>query len=198
MAKDTVKGMERLLQCPEPNMPSAGERVYLDINVGGIIAGAEERGLDLAVAGSLANTSALVGLNVVVSPVGALGTWRCAIFGKTVFSVASPQGYLDAAEFELNIGAVVVNPEYNVLSLNLIDNGLNPQNCAPHSAYIAFHNYGTNPARAVLYFDGDTVQAHDLTSLLCSTSNLATTHTMRILVGDTPYWILMSNTGPAA
>jgi hypothetical protein len=198
MSKDYIAGKENLEACPRPAMASSGEQTYLDINVGGIIAGAEEHGLDIAVAGSLASGSSLVGLNVVVSPVGALGTWRCAVFGRAAYTVSGGQGYIDAAEFELFIDAVAVNPEYNVLSLNLIDNGLNPQNCAPHSAYIAFHKYGTNPARAVLYFDGDTVQAHDTVSLLCSTSDKAATHMMRILVGDTPYWILMNNVGPAA
>jgi hypothetical protein len=197
MSKDYITGKENLEACPQPALASSGEQTYLDLNVGAVPAGVEEHGLDIALVGVMAATSGLVGLNVAVAPTGGLGSWRCAIFGRTTLSVASPQGYLDAAEFELAIGAVAVNPDYNVLSLNLIDNGLNPQNCAPHSCYIAMHKYGTNPARAVLYFDGDAVQAHDLTSLLCSTADKAATHAMRILIGDTPYWILMSSVGPS-
>jgi hypothetical protein len=158
----------------------------------------EVRGTDLAFTGSLYGSgSTAVGQNIVLTTAGTGGTWASALYAKisqgTTKNVA---GYLCAAEFEISLAACTGGPaQFSVLTLNSADNN----STATIRSFIWMREYGSLANNAFVRFglgSEFTVATTDKTTLLSTAADLGVSHTLRILVGETPYWILLNATGP--
>jgi hypothetical protein len=152
-------------------------------------AGTEARGINLAYTGTLASNSQVVGINSAVTTAGTGGVWAAGIYGSvTQGAIKNVNGYIAGAEFEvINSAANVSN--WFPLVLNASNSG---GDHGQNEAYIALHDYGSTPMNNLFYFAEDTVAAGGI--LKAKTAAEHPTHTLRILVGDTPYYIFLSTT----
>jgi len=171
----------------------SADRVNVVTAAARVISG-EEHAVDINMNGTLSSGDSMVGLNVAVTPTGTAGMWVSAIFAKvTQGTTKHVNGYLCAAELELNITGTYNPSDWAVLVLNSGDNNTGGQ---VHSSYILFRDYGTSEPEQVFRFYDASVGTTNGTSLFSSASagwEDNCTHTMRIMVGTTPYWILLSN-----
>ena len=149
----------------------------------------EEHGFDLAVTGTMASGTGMVGLNVAVTPAGTAAAWVSGIYAKvTQGTTKRVDGYISGAEFE------VVNTNTNpsdwfplVLNANSTNNG-------QHSAYIALRSYGTLALNQLLWIEDQTIGSDGNTTSLVSANNpAACTHTIRFMIDNTAYWIMCVN-----
>jgi len=173
-----------------------------DLNVGQAV-GVEKHGLELnATATLVASNSAIVGLNVTTTTAGSAGTWASAIYGKVVEGTTkNVNGYISVAELELSIAGTYNPSDITVLCLNSTITNTALANCT-HKAYMFLRDYGTDAGAALgstsmpnLFWFGDqTIGADtDGASLLAANTIASSTHTIRFLVGTTPYYIMCAN-----
>lgn len=157
----------------------------------------EVHGLEVAFTGTLSSGDAIIGGNFAVTTAGTAGMWASGIYAKVVQGATkNVSGYLCAAEFELqNTAALSSDNAVLVLtSSSAVTGGIT---CVP---YIMLREYGgvTTPGDALVRIFGDagqtgTTNANILWSTV--TSAKTNTHTIRIMVGSTPYYIMCSNSG---
>lgn len=155
----------------------------------GTISGAgESHGLDMVTTGTLGSGGVLVGGNFAVTTAGTAGEWVSGIYAKVIQGTTkNVNGYISGAEFEV----VNTNTDASdwfplVLNANSVDNGA-------HSSYIGLRSYGTTALNSLLWIEDQTIGTTSETSLVSTGIKAASTHTLRIIIDDTPYWILLSN-----
>ena len=150
--------------------------------------------LDLSYIGALSSGGEAVGANLVTTTAGTAGSWASAIYAKIIQGTTkNVNGYLCAAEFELAIAGSYNSSDCAVLVLNSTIS--NTGGAISHPAYIYIREYGSKKMDNLLWF-GDATIGSGKTTLLSTTSDLAATHTVKVLVGTTPLWVLCNNVGP--
>jgi len=169
---------------------------------GGTSVSGEKHLSDFAFSGSLTSGLYLVAQNIVLTTAGTAGSWACGLYVKTVEGTTkNVNGYLNAAEFELSVAGTYSPSDMCVLALNSTLTNTAMANCS-HPAYIFLRDYGTAGGAALgatsmnnLFWFGDqTIGAdNDATSLLAANSIAISTHTIRFLIGNTPYYIMCAN-----
>jgi len=149
----------------------------------------EQHGTDLDVAGKLSSGDSLVGLNVTVTPTGTAGTWVSGIYAKvTQGNTKAVNGYISGAELEVINTANNVSDNF-VLVLNSNSSG---NQRGQHESYIALRSYGTKAANSFIWIEDQTIGAdNDVTSLIAANNPTAATHTIRIIVDDTAYYLMV-------
>jgi len=159
---------------------------------GGTSVSGETHVSDLAMSGALISGSGLVGQNIVLTTLGTAGSWACGLYVKTVEGTTkNVNGYLNAAEFELAVGGTYNPSDMCVLALNSTITNTAMVNCS-HPAYVYLRDYGTATMNNLFWFADASIGAAD--SALLSTKNAAAvSHTIKILIGGTPYWIMVSD-----
>jgi len=157
----------------------------------------EKHAVDISVTGSTASGGSVVGLNIVATTSGTAATWAAGLFARiTEGATKNVNGYLCAAEFELNVGAGAYNPsDCGVLVLNSWIDNVNYGNIS-HPAYIHLREYGVSKMTNLLWFGDAVIGTTSKATLLSTSADLAASHTIKILVGATPLWILCNATGP--
>ena len=155
----------------------------------------ELHGWELNYTGTNISAANLVGLNIAFTTAGTAGGWNAALFAKiTQGSTKNVNGYLCAAEFEVNQSADNVS-DWFVLVLNAANNGAQQ---GSHSSYIALRDYGSLDLNSLLWISDHTVASNDTTVLMSSTGAKTHSHSIRIVgPGSTPYWLMVTSTGPA-
>lgn len=155
----------------------------------------EEHAMDITYTGILSSGDSLVGLNVAVVPTGTAAAWVSGIYAKvTQATTKSVSGYISAAELEV-VQSGTYNPaDWAVLVLNSNNSIVSGSQAA--AAYIFLRDYGSVALPTLLRFYDATIAITDKTTLLSTSAALASTHTIRMLIGTTPYWILLNNVGP--
>ena len=158
----------------------------------GTISG-EVHGLDVAWTGTLSSGDAIVGGNFAVTTAGTAGVWASGIYAKvTQGTTKNVNGYISGAEFE------VINANTNVSDWFPLVLNANSTTNSSHSSYIALRDYGSTALNSLLWFGDASVASQSDSALISSVQNdHASTHTIRIIIGETPYWILLSNSGPS-
>jgi hypothetical protein len=163
----------------------------------------EVHAFDLKATGSTRSGGSIVGHNIVLTTAGTAGTWASAIYAKvTEGTTKNINGYISAAELELAIGGTYNPSDLGVLVLNSTITNTNLGNCT-HKAYIYLRDYGTDSGAALgstsmpnLFWFGDQTIGSDSdgASLLAANTIASSTHTIRFLIGTTPYYIMCANT----
>jgi len=159
----------------------------------------EEHAIDLTHGGTLSSGDSMVGVNIATTPSGTGGLWVAGIFAKvTQGATKTCEGYLSAAEFELNNECTTACAAFPLV-LNYNDSSA--KSMQGQDAYIALRDYGSNDVTNLFWLA-------DLAAGTTSNTTLFTTagagyedncdyaikfvHTASL----TPYWILVSSTGP--
>ncbi len=172
---------------------------YLDVDAGAV--SAEEHAFDIVNTGTLSSGDSLVGANIVTTCAGSAGSWVSGLYVKTVQASKMVNGYLCAAEFELN--SVAANASDNsIIVLNSTSNHTgSPPACTP---YITLREYGTTPANVLFRIFGDSGQgalnSTDATKLVTQLTNGFESNVdcaIRCMVGSTAIWLLGSTTTAA-
>lgn len=155
----------------------------------------EEHLVDLTYGGTLSSGDGMVGLNVAVTPSGTAAAWVSGIYAKvTQGATKAVNGYISAAELEV-INAAANVSDWFVLVLNAQNNGANQ---GSHSSYIALRDYGSLDIASLLWVGDHSIGTNDTAVLMSSTGAKTHSHSIRFIVGSTPYWIMCTSTGPAA
>jgi hypothetical protein len=162
----------------------------------------EEHGVDIVNTGTLSSGDSIVGLNIVTTPAGTAGTWASGIYAKVVQGTTKRvNGYLSVAELELSIAGTYNPSDLAVLVLNSTITNTALVNCT-HKGYIWLRDYGTDGGAALgstsmpnlFIFMDQTIGADtDGASLLAANTIASSTHTIRFVVGTTPYYIMCAN-----
>lgn len=164
--------------------PAAGQSP-IDVYMTGLRPCAHLEAVPILVAGS-----EYIGLNIAVTPTGASGNWVTSIFAKVTYGATLlSQGYIDVAEFELV--STNTSPCYCfALGLNF-----NSAATDPHSAFIALRDYGAAPCKNVFYLGTEIEAAVGTKADVLFSTNVAgdATHHLRIMIGATKYYIMLSN-----
>lgn len=189
MTTDVTKAVQAF---NDPDGSTLQYKLAWTITPPAIAASAEEHGIEINYTGTMASSSGAVALNIAMTTAGTAGAWACGIFAKVIEGATkNVNGYLNAAEFELQVAAT--NPsDYCVMALNSI---ITTSLCS-HPAYMYMRDYGTTAMQNLFWFADQAVGTTSKTVLLSSTSDLAASHTIRFLISGTPYWILCNSTGP--
>jgi len=177
-----------------------------DMNVGSLVTGAELHGLTITAAGTFAGGSTgLVGLNVVTTTAGSAGMWANAIYARVVEGTTkNVNGYISVAEFQAEVAQTTAPPcSIQILALNsaVTHTGMRS---GSGMAYIGLHDYGSDAGvfngqtsmNALFLFAEQTISGTDPdgTSLLAPNTIAISTHTIRFLIGATPYYIMCADT----
>lgn len=143
--------------------------------------------------GTMTSSKDAVGQNIVLTTAGSSGNWAAALYAQVKQGTTkNVSGYLTAAEFEVTLAAVSNVSEWAVMTLNSSDSNTS----GSVRSYIWLRDYGTLAMNSLLRFGDAQIGTTSKTALLSTTSDLAASHTIRILIGSTPYWILLNATGP--
>ena len=169
---------------------------------GGTLVSGETHISDMAASGTLSSGKGLVAQNIVLTTKGTAGSWACGLYVKTIEGTTkNVNGYLNAAEFELSVAGSYNPSDMCVLALNSTLTNTAMSNCS-HPAYIYLRDYGTAGGAALgatsmnnLFWFGDQTIGSDTdgASLLAANSIAISTHTIRFLIGSTPYYIMCAN-----
>ncbi len=170
---------------------------YITADLGAI--SGEEHGESLALTGTLSSGDSIVGKNIVVTTGGTAGTWASAIFAKVVQGTTkNVNGYICAAEFEVDLGSVsgtLSNHFVLVLNYNHDDADITS---VSHHGYMQLHSYGDVDPRYFLNIQDFTIGTKADTSMVSTFADGAhISHSIKIQIGTTPYWILCSSTAPS-
>jgi hypothetical protein len=82
--------------------------------------------------------------------------------------------------------------EWAVMTLNSWDNNT----VGSYRTYIWLRDYGSLAMNSLLRFSDASIATTTKGALLSTSADLASTHVIRMLIGSTPYWILVNNVGP--
>jgi len=156
--------------------------------------GTERHNVELVSTATMASGGNYVNLNITTTTAGTAAAWVSGIYSKiTQGSTKNVNGYFCAAEFELVNSAANESANF-VLVLNASNSGAN---VSGQSAFIAFREYGST-ARRDLFWLGteieDAVGTKSATTLFSTNVATVATHHLRITVGATPYYIMLTNT----
>ena len=134
----------------------------------------------------------MVGLNIAMTTAGTAAAWNSAIYAKiTQSTTKNVNGYLSVAEFEL------INSNTNVSDWFVLVLNANSTTVGSHSSYVALRTYGTLDLNSLLWFPDHTVETNDTTVLVSTGADATATTYMRVIgPSATPYWIMMTTTGP--
>lgn len=141
-----------------------------------------------------------VTLNIATTVAGSLGTWASSIFAKITQTVNSVDGYICAAELEVNKSGSYTNRNYAVIVLN---NGNNMSGSQSSSAFILCREYGSNVLNALVKFgDNASYSASASAAVVVSAAaDGAATHKVRFITTiagvATPMWFLATTVAPA-
>ena len=157
----------------------------------GTISG-EVHGLAVSMTGTLSSGDGMVAGNFIATTSGTAAAWVSGIYAKVVQGASkNVSGYISGAEFEVISSVTVDVSDWFVLVLNA-----NSKCNGQHSAYIALRNYGTTALNQLLWIEDQTIGSdNDETSLVAANNPTAATHTIRIMVDDTPYYLMVCNAG---
>jgi hypothetical protein len=137
-----------------------------------------------------------VGNAMLVTTNGSGRTWAAGSYTQIQQgSVKNVTGYITAAEFEVTLAAVANVSEWAVITLNSSDSNA----IGSYRSFIWLREYGSMKMNSLLRFgetEYNSIAATDKTTLLSTAGDLATTHTIRCMVGTTPIWITCNNVGP--
>lgn len=134
-----------------------------------------------------------VGTGIQLNTNGTGRTWAAGIFANiTQGTTKNVSGYLTAAEFEVKLSAVTYMSEWSVMTLNSWDNNT----VGSYRTYIWLRDYGSMKMDSLLRFSDASIATATKSALLSTSADLTSSHVIRILIGTTPYWILLNATGP--
>ena len=152
--------------------------------------GTERHTIEVVSTATMASGGNYAGLNIVVTTGGTAATWVSPLYCKVVQgSTKNVNGYLCAAEFEMTNSAA--NESANaVIVLNSSNSGANKN---AQSAFIFLRDYGSSQCQNFLWIADSTMGSGSATSLVSSKTSAAVSHTLKIYIGSTPYWIMLSN-----
>jgi len=163
---------------------------------GTITAGEEWHHNEIVCAPVLTAGSSFVGQNIVVNAIGISGSWVSGSFTKVAIDPATfvGGGYISAAEFELAISGTLQTCDFGVIVLDgAQSNTFSP--VMPRGSFILINDWGdTKIPNFVRVMNQSVGSDGDTTSMFAaSDSTRVSTHTLKIMVGTTPYWILCSS-----
>jgi hypothetical protein len=172
---------------------------YINADAGTITG--EEHCSDIVNTGTLSSGDSLVGLNIVTTAAGTAGSWVSGLYVKTVQASKMVNGYICAAEIELQSTAAGAS-DNAVLVLNSTRNHTgSPPACDP---YIMLREYGTTYGNVFVRIFGDTGQgATNAVNAALLVSQAKAAHeadcdvVIRCMVGSTPVWLLATTVAPS-
>lgn len=169
---------------------------YYNVNSGAL--SSEEHAWYLAATGELSSGDSYVGVNVLTTVTGTAGSWVSGIFVKATQAAKYVNGYICAAEFELQ--STAANASDNAV---LVLNSTRNHTGSPPAAdpYILLREYGTTYANCFVRVFDDTGQsgAASATALVATGCADAASNTMvRCMLGSTPIWLLATTSAPSA
>lgn len=169
--------------------------IYLSVGTSTTPISGEEHALDVDYAGLCSSGDSMVGLDVSVTPAGSAATWVSGIFAKVnQTSTKAVSGYLCAAELEINLGGSYNPSDWAVLVLNSNDDNTGSNS---NNAVILVRDYGNRePANFVRLYD-TTPGSGSPTALFTAETSGTLSHLLRIMVGTTPYWIMVTDDVPS-
>ena len=159
----------------------------------GSITTTETHGMDIVYTGTY-TTGSLVGLNVITTGKGTASNWCAAAYFQMVLGTTNyVTGYAVAGEFEIKTSGTANAGDVACIMLdsNVSRAGSECQ------AYIMLQDFGTTyTTNNFLYGLGLSPATADATKLFSTAAAPRThTHSLRIRMGSTPYWIMCSTTG---
>ena len=165
------------------------------VNITGTLAGTttgESHGLNVVTTGTTGAGGNLVGVNSVLTASGAAGLWESAVYGKVVQPAgqALAGGYISGGEFEVNNANTGAMNEMFPL---VLDSNNAAASYHPTSAYIWVQDFGTAKMPNLFNITGATIGAGNMVQTAAK-SGVVSTHSLRIQINGTAYYIPMSTT----
>lgn len=162
----------------------------------------EEHLLSVAYGGTLSSGDSMIGINSAVTPIGTGGAWVAGIFASvTQGATKAVNGYISAAEFELNNSAALASA-MSCLTLNWNNSSSSPG--APGGstqAYIQLRDYSSGtPCSNLFEFTDLTVGTTTTTEIMTSVSDgyeANCLYALKFTVKNVPYWFLVSKVDPS-
>jgi len=153
----------------------------------------EAHAVDVVSGGELSSGDNLVGVNVVLTPTGTAGQWASAVYGKTVQTgTKTVNGYISGGEFEVadtnaapsEVHTLVLDGNSTVYDAN--------------SSYIWVQDFGATDMPNLFKISGDDVGSTSATTMFSTypEASEAVTHSLKVMIDGTPYWIMMTNVAP--
>ena len=142
---------------------------------------------------TMISSGVAVGLRVAIAPAGTLGSVVDALYVSfTEDTTKRVWGYFSAAEFELVMGAAAHDlASHAVLVLDYMS-GNTSGTVAENHAYIMFREYSSGTKCKNLFSLPDATDVAG--GIFEAVAQADSDHGLRIMVGSTPYWIMLSDT----
>jgi len=158
----------------------------------GSITTTETHGMDIVYAGTY-TTGGVVGLNVITTGKGTASNWSAAAYFQFVLATTNyVTGYAVAGEFEIKTSGTANAGDVACI---MLDSNVSRAGSECQS-YIMLQDFGTQATNNFLYGMGIATATADATKLFSTAAAPRThTHSLRIRMGATPYWIMCSTTG---
>lgn len=176
------------------SLAMVGRKATLTLALGAVTS--EEHALGITATGTMSSGDGFVGLNVVATASGSAASWVSGLFVKAAQASKAVNGYICAAELELN--SVAANPsDHAILVLNMMNTHTGS---LPVSPYIMLREYGTDSyGNCFVRIFNDTGQGGttDATKLITTVSNnyeQNCDYAIRCMLGTTPIWLLATST----
>ena len=158
----------------------------------GSITTAEKHGMDINYTGTY-TTGSLVGLNVITTGKGTVSNWCSAAYFQMVLATTNyVTGYAVAGEFEIKTSGTA--NAGNVACI-MLDSYVS-RSGAEAQAFIMIQDFGSVATDNFLYGLGMSAATTDGSKIFSSSGAKTHSHSLRIRIGATPYWIMCTNTSP--
>ena len=158
----------------------------------GSITTTETHGMDIAYTGTY-TTGSLVGLNVITTGKGTASNWCSAGYFQMVLATTNyVTGYAVAGEFEIKTSGTANAGDVACI---MLDSNVSRAG-AECQAYIMIQDFGSVATNNFIYGLGMSAATTDGSKLFSSSGAKTHSHSLRIRMGATPYWIMCTSTTP--
>ena len=159
----------------------------------GSITTTETHGMDIAYTGTY-TTGSLVGLNVITTGKGTASNWCSAGYFQMVLATTNyVTGYAVAGEFEIKTSGTANAGDVACI---MLDSNVSRAG-AECQAYIMLQDFGSVATNNFIYGLGLTAVSASATALFSASVAKTHSHSLRIRIGSTPYYIMCTSTAPS-
>jgi len=159
----------------------------------GSITTTETHGMDIVYTGTY-TTGGIVGLNVITTGKGTASNWSAAGYFQFVLATTNyVTGYACAGEFEIKTSGTANAGDVACI---MLDSNISRAGSECQS-YIMLQDFGSVATNNFIYGLGLTAVVASPTALFCASAAKTHSHSLRMRIGSTPYYIMCTSTAPS-
>jgi len=158
----------------------------------GSITTTETHGMDIVYTGTY-TTGSVVGLNVITTGKGTASNWSAAGYFQFVLATTNyVTGYAVAGEFEIKTSGTANAGDVACI---MLDSNISRAGSECQS-YIMLQDFGSVATNNFVYGLGISPASGDGSKLFSTSAAKTHSHSLRIRIGATPYYIMCTSTAP--